>query len=144
MNKKKMYSFLEQAFVYALILLISNALAMISPIPLPPSLIGLVLLFTALCLKIVKLEQVEGLGNSFSSIISFLFVPSGISLINSLDIMAKYGLQIMTLILIGIVVLFVAIGYSSSLLLKMRESFGSNKNKENSGVRVAKQVKEVL
>ena len=121
-----------------------NALAMISPIPLPPSLIGLVLLFTALCLKIVKLEQVEGLGNSFSSIISFLFVPSGISLINSLDIMAKYGLQIMTLILIGIVVLFVAIGYSSSLLLKMRESFGSNKSKENSGVRVAKQVKEVL
>ncbi len=141
MDKKKIYGFLEQAFVYALILLISNGIASISPIPLPPSLIGLVLLFSALCLKIVKLEQVEGLGNSFSKIISFLFVPSGISLINSLDIMAKYGFQIMTLIIIGILVLFVTIAFSSSLLLKMRESFSSNKvAKSNQTINQAKEV----
>ncbi|MEG2708795.1 MAG: CidA/LrgA family protein, partial [Vagococcus sp.] len=89
MEKKKVYGFLEQAFIYALILLIANGIASISPIPLPPSLIGMVLLFLALCLNIIKLEQVEGLGNNLSKIISFLFVPSGISLITSLDIMAK-------------------------------------------------------
>ncbi len=142
MDKKKVHGFLEQAFVYAIILLISNGLASISPIPLPASLIGLVLLFTALCLNIIKLEQVEGLGNSFSKNISFLFVPSGISLINSLDIMAKYGLQIMTLIIVGILVLFITIGYSSSLLLKMRESFSSNKGVKHTVA--SKTAKEVL
>ncbi|MBO0475505.1 antiholin-like murein hydrolase modulator LrgA [Vagococcus sp. DIV0080] len=142
MEKKKVYGFLEQAFIYALILLIANGIASISPIPLPPSLIGMVLLFLALCLNIIKLEQVEGLGNNLSKIISFLFVPSGISLITSLDIMAKYGVQIMSLIFIGILVLFVTIGYSSTLLLKVRESFKSGKGVE-AKTRV-ESVKEVL
>ena len=52
---------------------------------MPASVIGMVLLFIGLCTKVVKLEQVEGLGNSLSTVITFLFVPSGISLVNSLD-----------------------------------------------------------
>ena len=49
---------------------------------MPASVIGMVLLFIGLCTKVVKLEQVEGLGNSLSTVITFLFVPSGISLVN--------------------------------------------------------------
>ena len=61
---------------------------------MPASVIGMVLLFIGLCTKVVKLEQVEGLGNSLSTVITFLFVPSGISLVNSLGIMQQFGVQI--------------------------------------------------
>ena len=99
--EKKVYSFLQQAAVFAIIMLIANGLAFISPIPMPASVIGMVLLFIGLCTKVVKLEQVEGLGNSLSTVITFLFVPSGISLVNSLGIMQQFGVQIVFVILVA-------------------------------------------
>ena len=85
-NGKESIFILQQAAVFAIIMLIANGLAFISPIPMPASVIGMVLLFIGLCTKVVKLEQVEGLGNSLSTVITFLFVPSGISLVNSLGL----------------------------------------------------------
>ena len=43
---------------------------------MPASVIGLVLLFIALCTGIVKLEQVETVGTALTNNISFLFVPA--------------------------------------------------------------------
>ncbi len=41
-------------------------------------------------LKIIKLEQVESLGTALTSLIGFLFVPAGISVMNSLGVMQQY------------------------------------------------------
>ena len=57
-------------------MLIANGLAFIS-IPMPASVIGMVLLFIGLCTKVVKLEQVEGLGNSLSTVITFYLFLQG-------------------------------------------------------------------
>ena len=119
--EKKVYSFLQQAFVFALIMLISNGIAKVVPLAIPPSLIGMLLLFGALCTGIVKLEQIEGLANSLSSVITFLFVPSGISLVNSLGIMKSSGIQILVVILIATLALMAATGWGSSLLLGIKD-----------------------
>lgn len=121
MTQSKTYSFLQQAFIFATIMLISNLIVSVLPFPMPTSVMGLVLLFIALCLKIVKLEQVEGLGTSLTSLISFLFVPSGISVINSLGIMSQYGIQIVSIILIATIILLAVTGCSASLLLSFRD-----------------------
>lgn len=121
MTQSKTYSFLQQAFIFATIMLISNLIVSVLPFPMPTSVMGLVLLFIALCLKIVKLEQVEGLGTSLTSLISFLFVPSGISVINSLGIMSQYGIQIVSIILIATIILLAVTGWSASLLLSFRD-----------------------
>lgn len=92
MSAKKVYGFLTQAFIFAVIMLVSNMIAAIVPIPIPASVVGLVLLFLLLCLKVIKLEQVETLGTSLTSLIGFLFVPSGISVMNSLGVMQQYGI----------------------------------------------------
>ena len=44
---------------------------------MPASVIGMVLLFIGLCTKVVKLEQVEGLGNSLSTVITFYLFLQG-------------------------------------------------------------------
>lgn len=128
--EKKVYSFLQQAFVFALIMLISNGIAKVLPIAVPPSLIGMLLLFGALCLGIVKLEQVEGLADSLSSVITFLFVPSGISLVNSLGIMRSSGIQIIAVILIATLALMAATGWGSSLLLGVKDRHTEAKKEE--------------
>lgn len=110
MSAKKVYGFLTQAFIFAVIMLISNGIAAIVPIPIPASVVGLVLLFVLLCLKVIKLEQVETLGTSLTSLIGFLFVPSGISVMNSLGVMRQYGVQIALVILLATIILLGATG----------------------------------
>lgn len=107
----KQANFLTQAGIFAVIMLISSYLSKLFPIPMPASVIGLILLFVSLCLGIVKLEQVESLSQKLISILSFLFVPSGISLINSLGIMATSGLQIVFLVIFWTIIAMVFIGY---------------------------------
>ena len=93
---KRKYIHFTTSDSFAIIMLIANGLAFISQYQCA-SVIGMVLLFIGLCTKVVKLEQVEGLGNSLSTVITFLFVPSGISLVNSLGIMQQFGVQIVLL-----------------------------------------------
>ena len=61
---------------FAIIMLIANG-GVHFPIPMPASVIGMVLLFIGLCTKVVKLEQVEGLGNSLSTVITFYLFLQG-------------------------------------------------------------------
>ncbi|ASB61981.1 antiholin LrgA [Bacillus sp. A053] len=119
MSAKKVYGFLTQAFIFAVIMLVSSMIAAIVPIPIPASVVGLVLLFLLLCLKVIKLEQVETLGTSLTSLIGFLFVPSGISVMNSLGVMQQYGLQIVLVILLATIILLGATGLFSQLILSL-------------------------
>ncbi|KAF1304135.1 antiholin-like murein hydrolase modulator LrgA [Enterococcus saccharolyticus] len=128
--EKKVYSFLQQAFIFALIMLLANGLALIIPIPVPASVIGMILLFVGLCTKIIKLEQVEELSNSLSRVITFLFVPSGISLINSLDIMQQYGLQILFVILVATLALLASTGWTGAFLLHIKDHRETEKERQ--------------
>lgn len=132
--EKKVYSFLQQAFIFAIIMLISKGIAFILPIPMPASVIGLILLFLALSTNIVKLEQVESLGTSLTGIISFLFVPSGISLYNSLDILKVYGGPILAVIFVATFVILAITGWSASYLLGLKE----RSSKKEKGLAFAK------
>ena len=122
METKKIYTFLQQAYVFAFIMLLANLIVGILPFPMPASVMGLILLFIALCLKIVKLEQVESLGNSLTGLISFLFVPSGISVMNSLGIMGQYGVQIVLIIIIATIILLAITGWTATALLYLKKN----------------------
>ena len=61
------YSIFQQALTIAVILLISKIIESFIPIPMPASVIGLVLLFIALCTGIVKLGQVETVGTALTN-----------------------------------------------------------------------------
>ena len=70
------YSIFQQALTIAVILLISKIIESFMPIPMPASVIGLVLLFIALCTGIVKLGQVETVGTALTNNIdSYSYQP---------------------------------------------------------------------
>ncbi|WP_426578639.1 antiholin-like murein hydrolase modulator LrgA [Bacillus altitudinis] len=121
MSATKVYGFLSQAFIFATVMFVSNLISMYLPIPMPASVIGLVLLFILLTTKIVKLEQVEQLGSSLTGLISFLFVPSGISVIQSLGVMQEVGVQVVGVIIIATIMLLAATGVFSQLLMQLSE-----------------------
>ncbi|MFD1420420.1 CidA/LrgA family protein [Lactiplantibacillus songbeiensis] len=106
-NKGK---FIKQIMIYGLILLASSLISeLVNQIwpgfPMPPALIGMIMLYLLLTLKIVKLEQVEGVSNFFVQIISLVFIPSGIALVTKLDVLKAEGVQIIIVIVMSTLML---------------------------------------
>lgn len=136
--QEKTYNVFQQALTLAVILLISKIIESFIPIPMPASVIGLVLLFIALCTGIVKLGQVESVGTALTNNISFLFVPAGISVINSLPILSKSPvliiLLIILLIIISTILLLISTGFASQLLVTKSLFPSKEKNEETSQI----------
>lgn len=86
--------------------LVGEALQRILPLPIPASVYGLVLLFTALCLGFVKLEQVKDVGLFLTSILPILFVAPTVNILEYWDLIAPRLIPIGLLILGSTVLTF--------------------------------------
>lgn len=130
----RVYNFFQQALTIAVILFISKIIEAFMPIPMPASVIGLVLLFIALCTGIVKLEQVETVGTTLTNNISFLFVPAGVSVINSLPVLSQSPVLIILLIILSTIFLLICTGFASQLLVTKSLFPSKEKNEETSRI----------
>ena len=135
-NKKagKTYNFFIQVLTIVAVLFVSKIIESFIPIPMPASVIGLVLLFIALCTGIVKLGQVETVGTALTNNIGFLFVPAGISVINSLPILKQSPILIILLIIISTLLLLICTGFASQLLVTKSLFPSKEKNEETSHI----------
>jgi len=57
---------------------------------IPGSVIGMMLLFTALCLKWVKPERIKPVARFLCDNMALFFVPAGVGIVNALDILSQY------------------------------------------------------
>lgn len=117
---KKVYSYMYQAIIISIIMIISKLIEGVLPFVMPSSVIGLMLLFIALCTKVIKLEQVEPVGNLLVDNISLLFVPAGISVINSFNILAQHPFLIIGLIIISTFLLLAFTGWITQMILRFK------------------------
>lgn len=96
--------YLSQFLVILGFTLAGEALQRLLPLPIPASVYGLVLLFTALCLGLVKPEQVREVGGFLASILPILFVAPTVGIVEYWSLISEKLLPIV-LILIGSTVL---------------------------------------
>ncbi|MCE4956530.1 antiholin-like murein hydrolase modulator LrgA [Macrococcoides caseolyticum] len=133
MTNTKTYNFFHQIIVISVILLISKVIETFMPIPMPASVIGLVLLFICLCTGIVKLGQVEKVGTALTDNIGLLFVPAGISVVKSLGLISAHPFLIIGLIFISTLLLLLCTGFFSQMIVMMterKESLSEKSKKE--------------
>ena len=123
----KKAKFIKQIMIYGVILLVSSLISeLVNQIwpgfPMPPALIGMILLYVLLTLKIVKLEQVEGVSNFFVQIISLIFIPSGVALVTKLDVLKAEGVQIIIVVVMSTLMLLLFTAGISWVLIKVKEA----------------------
>ncbi len=75
-------------------------------IVIPGSIIGMIFLFILLQIKIIKLEDIKETSSFFLDNMAIFFIPAGVSLISSLDIITS-----------NIVVLIISIFISTTLVM---------------------------
>ena len=67
----------------------------ITGVPIPGNVIGMVILFLLLYLKVIKVEQISTISNFFLEHLAFFFIPAGVGLISSFSVIKNIWLQLL-------------------------------------------------
>ena len=95
-----------------------EALQRLVPLPIPASVYGLLLLFGALCLGFIKLEQVKETGHFLASILPVLFVAPTVGIIEYWGLIRSNLLPIVLILVATTVLTFGIAGRITQRLLK--------------------------
>ena len=98
--------YLSQFLIILGFTLAGEALQRIIPLPIPASVYGLALLFTALCLRVVKVEQVKATGAFLTSILPILLVSPAVGIVDDWGLIREDLLPILLLLLGSTVLTF--------------------------------------
>jgi len=107
---------LRQFAIILMILLLGEGIRIGTGISIPGTVIGMILLFIALLTKIIKIEQIDMISKFLLDHLAFLFVPAGVGLISSLDLIGKAWLPIIAIVLISTVLVIGITGWTVQLL----------------------------
>lgn len=110
--------YLSQFLIILSFTLAGEALQRIIPLPIPASVYGLVLLFLALCAKLVKVEQVKQAGAFLISLLPFLFVSHVVGIVEHWEAIRPQIFPICLLIVATTVMVF---GISGQLTQRLRK-----------------------
>lgn len=110
--------YLTQFLIIMGFTLSGEALQRIIPLPIPASVYGLALLFLALCLKIVRLEQVKETGSFLTSILPILFVSPAVGIVEDWGLIRDDLLAIVLLLVASTIAVFGISGRVAQAFLK--------------------------
>jgi holin-like protein len=110
--------YLSQLLIILGFTLAGESLQRIIPLPIPASVYGLALLFLALCLKLVKLEQVKETGGFLTSIMPILFVAPAVGIAEDWHMVSDQLVPIMLLVVGSTVLSFGISGRIAQALMR--------------------------
>ena len=103
--------------------LVGELLNRIIPLPIPASIYGMVILFTALCTGLIKLSAVKETGKFLKYIMPMMFIPATVGLLESWSVMQEFLTAIIVISLVSTVLVMVFTGHITQFIIK-------HKNKE--------------
>jgi holin-like protein len=112
----KLIKIIIQILFINLFLLIGVAVKSVVNVPIPASMIGLIILFLALMLNIVKLEWVEQGGKWLLAELLLFFVPSAVGVVNYKEILGWQGIETVVLIIFSTMIVMGTTAYVAEKL----------------------------
>ena len=88
------------------------------PLPIPASIYGMVLLFAALSLKVVRLEHVRDAGGFLASALPVLFVAPAVNLVDCWDRIREAIVPLAVIVVVSTVLTFGAAGLVTKWIMK--------------------------
>lgn len=100
---------------------ISSIISKYTPIPIPGPVIGILLLFILLNFKILKVENIKNATNLMLTNLAFLFLPPGVGLLKSINILANNWHKLFFVVVITTIITLVVTGWSVQFIIKRKE-----------------------
>ena len=93
-----------QFMIIVLLAFIGEGISTYFQLPIPGSILGLILLFLALEFKLLRLRHVNAVGNFLLANMTILFLPPAVGIMEKFDVIAPYLLPIVLIIFFAAVI----------------------------------------
>ena len=101
--------------------LVGELLNRIIPLPIPASIYGMVILFTALCTGVIKLSAVRETGKFLIYIMPMMFIPATVGLLESWSVMQEFLTAIIVISLVSTVLVMAFTGHITQFIIKQKD-----------------------
>lgn len=88
-------------------------------LPIPANVTALLLLFAALCFKLVKVSDIEKASNFIIEYLAFFFVPAAVGIMTCFSVFSANFLKIMVPLFVAILAGFFVAGHVTQLLIRV-------------------------
>lgn len=102
---------IKQCFIIFGCLAVGELIVWLTNIPIPSSIIGMLLLTALLQMKVIKLEWVKAMADFLISNLGFFFVPPGVALMLYFDLIQKEFIPIVVATVLSTIVVLVVTGW---------------------------------
>lgn len=120
--------YVRQFLIILLFSFVGELLKFLIPLPIPASIYGLILLFLALQLQIIKLESIRETAKFLVEIMPVMFIPAGVGLLTSWGALQKMLVPVVVITIVSTVVVMAVAGKVTEGMLhigtKKQESGG--------------------
>ena len=120
--------YLKQFFLIIVISFLGELLHWVIPLPIPASIYGIILLFTALVTGLVPLAAVKETGKFLVEIMPVMFIPAGVGLMASWDVLRPIVVPVAVISVVSTFVVMAASGWATQLVIRReRRAKGADK-----------------
>ena len=113
--------FVRQFLIILTVTFLAEIIKFIVPLPSPASIYGLILMFTALATKIIKVEQVKETGYFLIEIMPLMFIPAAVGLMDSFGALKGVVLAVCAIIVITTLFVMVVTGLTTQWLIRLEK-----------------------
>lgn len=113
-------NFLKQFFVILLFSFAGELLHLLIPLQIPASIYGLLLLFAALMLGVVRLPQVKKSAGFLIEIMPLMFIPAGVGLMESWGLLRPILVPVCVILVVSTVLVMGVSGRVTQAIMRHR------------------------
>lgn len=110
--------YLLQFCIILIICFVGEILHAFIPLPIPASIYGLLLMFTLLAFKIIKLEKIEKTADFLLQIMPLMFVPPAVGIISVWADLKNILIPFILIIIITTIIVMVFTGKATEFVIK--------------------------
>lgn len=110
--------YLHQAMILSAVTFAAELIRLLLPLPVPASIYGLIMLFLLLKTGLLRLSQVEDVGNFLLEWMPLLLVPASVSFLTVLDTIQGMLLPVLIMGFVGTVLVMLVTGAVSQALVR--------------------------
>jgi len=114
--------YLRQFGVILLLSLLGELLHWLIPFTVPASIYGLVLMLTALCTGLIKVEDVRETAGFLIEIMPLMFIPAAVGLLTALDVLRQNWLAYVSITVVSTFVVMAVTGRVTQALMRGRRA----------------------
>ena len=113
--------YIRQFLIILLISFLGEVLKIVLPLPIPASIYGLLLMFAALELGIIKLDSVRETGKFLIEIMPMMFIPAGVGLLEAWGKLSPVILPVVVTVAVSTVVVMGVSGRVTQSVIRMEK-----------------------